>query len=69
MNHLLNIPGPGQYSPLNVSISNVLKSPTWSLGKSKRVEKIFTDFVPGPGNYNVSKGLGYGPKVIKYFVN
>ena len=57
-------PGPGQYSPTVVMGSNRPKSPLWSMGKGQRTNLSPFESVPGPGNYNVSKGLGEGPKVI-----
>ncbi len=58
----LDHPGPGAYSPVN-NTSIRPKSPTWSMGIGKRDNLNPTQSVPGPGNYNVSKGLGNGPKV------
>lgn len=60
------IPGVGAYSPLNMSLSNRPKSPTWSMGKGLRRNVSYTDFVPGPGNYETRSKLGDGPKVINY---
>jgi hypothetical protein len=34
------------------------------MGTSSRISrKGDTEYVPGPGNYNVTKGVGEGPKV------
>jgi hypothetical protein len=39
------------------------KSPTWSMGKSTRGNKSYTENIPGPGNYEYSNTVGNGPKV------
>ncbi len=40
------------------------------MGTSSRIGgKGDAAFVPGPGNYNVSKGVGEGPKVTLTFNN
>jgi hypothetical protein len=57
------VPGPGSYTPNLNTISMRPKSPNWSMGSGQRTVS-FPDLVPGPGNYNTSKGLGNGPKVI-----
>lgn len=59
--YLMNNPGPAQYSP-NHNVSNRPKSPAWSVGNGKRIPFNSNELVPGPGNYNVSKGIGEGPK-------
>ena len=64
--YLEYIPGPGQYSPANKTVSNRPKSPTWSMGTSMRKLINFTEYVPGPGNYEVKPAVGEGPKVKKY---
>jgi hypothetical protein len=63
MKHLEALPGPGMYSPTVQVTSTRPKSPTWSMGKGTRNHYNATESVPGPGNYNVSKGIGEGPKV------
>ncbi len=60
---LAEIPGPGQYSPTSGNISNRPKSPLWSMGTGKRSALHTSGSGPGPGNYNVTKGVGEGPKV------
>lgn len=55
-------PGAGAYNPLNVSSSRP-KSPTWSMGRGMRYNKSITDFVPGPGNYDIKNSIGLAPKV------
>ncbi len=62
---MYDMPGPGQYSP-NDNISKRPKSPYWSMGTGKRSGLYTTDAGPGPGNYNVAKGIGGGPKVIAF---
>jgi len=56
-------PGPGQYG---IDNSNKLvrpKTPAWKIGTGKRPDLNPGDkSTPGVGNYNVSKGLGNGPK-------
>jgi hypothetical protein len=54
-------PGPSQYSP-SYNTSTRPKSPTWSMGKGTRTNMNPMDFVPGTGSYNISKGIGEGPK-------
>ena len=56
-------PGPGQYAS-NKYINNVRKkNPSWKIGTEKRPELNHSDrSIPGVGNYNISKGLGEGPK-------
>lgn len=58
------VPGAGAYTPLNVSMSNRPKSPTWSIGKGMRGNKSLTEYVPGPGNYEFKNSIGGGPMVI-----
>jgi hypothetical protein len=33
------------------------------MGSASRISGKDTEGVPGPGNYNVTKGIGDGPKV------
>ena len=55
-------PGPGQYSSTNPNFYRP-KTPSWKIGTGMRPDLNPVDkSVPGPGNYNVSKGLGNGPK-------
>lgn len=61
---LADMPGPGQYSPTNQISSKRPQSPHWSMGTGKRPGLYTSENMPGPGNYNVTKGLGEGPKVI-----
>jgi hypothetical protein len=63
----LSNPGPGQYSPV-VNVSTRPKSPTWSMGTGTRSQLDPTELVPGPGNYNVRKALGDGPKVYLIYL-
>jgi|LauGreDrversion4_2_1035121.scaffolds.fasta_scaffold222718_2 hypothetical protein len=59
---MYDMPGPGQYSPTD-NISKRPKSPYWSMGTGKRGGLYTSESGPGPGNYNVAKGVGGGPKV------
>ena len=56
-------PGPGQYGPDNC-INNVRpKTPAWKIGTGLRPELNPGDkTTPGVGNYNITKGMGDGPK-------
>ena len=55
-------PGPGQYSTANTNFYRP-KTPSWKIGTGLRPDLNPVDkSVPGPGNYNVSQGLGKGPK-------
>ena len=55
-------PGPGQYSATNTNYYRP-KTPSWKIGTGNRPDLNPADkSVPGPGNYNVSRGLGLGPK-------
>jgi len=38
------------------------------MGTATRIGKNDTENVPGPGNYNVTKGVGEGPKVRLIFI-
>lgn len=52
------IPGPGNYQP---SLNNSkVKTPTWKFGTGPRLQGLnnSTNNIPGPGNYNTTKGLG-----------
>ena len=56
-------PGPGQYRPDTSSRQIRAKTPSWVIGTSKRPPLNPVDkYVPGVGNYNISKGIGNGPK-------
>lgn len=62
-NFLEGNPGPGQYVPDNCTNKVRPKTPSWVIGSSKRPPLNPGDStVPGVGNYNVSQGLGKGPK-------
>jgi hypothetical protein len=52
----LYVPGPGNYQP-NVN-SNKIKGPSWRFGTSNKTDANPYASNPGPGNYNISKGLG-----------
>ena len=57
-----DIPGPANYL-LDNSLNMVRhKDPAWKIGMEKRHENIRDTTLPGVGDYNVSKGLGEGPK-------
>ena len=45
-------PGPGSYSP---SRANLETSPSFRIGKSKRLDSTYKFAYPGPGNYNPEK--------------
>ncbi len=65
-----NTPGPSQYIPTYFVNSIYNKSPNWSLGAGPKKSNREEELSPGAGNYNVSKGSGFGPKVFlkhKYF--
>jgi len=54
-----NNPGPGQYGPDNCTNYVRPKTPSWVIGTGKRGNLNQTDKNnPGPGNYNISKGIG-----------
>ena len=59
----LDNPGPGQYGPDNCTNMVRHKTPAWKIGTGKRPELNPGDkTTPGVGNYNISKGIGGGPK-------
>ena len=59
----LDNPGPGQYGPDNCTNVVRPKTPAWKLGTGKRQDLHQGDkSTPGVGNYNISKGIGGGPK-------
>lgn len=56
-------PGPGQYGPDNCTNQVRPKTPAWKIGTAKRPDLNPGDkLTPGVGNYNISKGIGGGPK-------
>lgn len=56
-------PGPGQYRPDNYTNQIRPKTPAWKIGTGKRPDLNPGDrSVPGVGNYNITKGIGNGPK-------
>ena len=56
-------PGPGQYGTDNCYNQVKTKNPSWKIGTAKRPSLNPGDkSTPGVGNYNVSKGVGGGPK-------
>jgi len=56
-------PGPGQYGPENHTNIVKPKTPAWKIGTGKRPElNPGEKSTPGVGNYNISKGIGGGPK-------
>ena len=63
LNNSASFPGPGQYGPDN-STSNIRpNTPAWKIGTGLRQELNSSDrTIPGVGNYNISNGLGDGPK-------
>jgi len=62
-----NTPGPSQYNPNTFVNSFYSKSPNWSLRAAPMKFNREIENGPGPGKYNVSRGLGLGPKVNKLF--
>ena len=59
----LDNPGPGQYGPDNCTNVVRPKTPAWKIGTGKRQDLHQGDkSTPGVGNYNISKGIGGGPK-------
>ena len=59
----IDFPGPGQYGPDNCINQVKRKNPSWKIGKSQRRElNDYDKNVPGVGNYNITKGIGIGPK-------
>ena len=61
-----NHPGPAQYQPNNFANSYYRKSEGWTLGSAPRKSNIEDELSPGPGIYNIGKGLGGGPKVFLF---
>lgn len=66
-----NLPGPGHYAPSKQSLSNFKHVPKWTMGNKSensslfaRIKKIHGD-TPAPGNYDLIRGIGEGPKVRK----
>ena len=55
------VPGPGAYSP---SQSNLESSPSFRIGKSKRLDSNVKFSNPGPGNYNPEKPLPNLPNTV-----
>lgn len=70
-----SFPGPGNYSPEKTGLSSYKNIPKWSMGKRSASTGMYYEIdkhrskLPAPGNYDVSTGLGEGPKVIYYFLN
>jgi len=67
-----DLPGPGHYKPKNHTLSNIKHVPKWSMGNKNpnyglyaRLEKIHGE-IPAPGNYDLNRSIGEGPKVINY---
>lgn len=68
------VPGPGQYTPEKHFVSNSKNIPKWTLGDKVLgssfhgvLEKIHGS-IPAPGNYDLDRSLGDGPKVNFYFL-
>ena len=58
-----DFPGPGQYGPDNCTNKVRPKTPAWKIGTGLRPELNPGDKnTPGVGNYNITKGIGNGPK-------
>ena len=56
-------PGPGQYGPDKSTNLVRPKTPSWKIGTSERPNLNGNERgVPGVGNYDISKGIGNGPK-------
>jgi hypothetical protein len=55
------VPGPGQY-PLIDTRKTKGKSPSWTMGVSKRSQEFKDKLVPGPGAYEIK------PRVILEFL-
>ena len=56
-------PGPGQYGPDKSTNLVRPKTPSWKIGTSERPNLNGNEKgVPGVGNYDISKGIGNGPK-------
>ena len=59
----INFPGPGQYGPDNCIKRVRPNTPAWKIGTGLRQELNSTDrSIPGVGNYNITNGIGSGPK-------
>jgi hypothetical protein len=59
----LEYPGPGQYGPDKSTNLVRPKTPSWKIGTSLRPDLNGAERgVPGVGNYDITKGLGNGPK-------
>ena len=59
----LEYPGPGQYGPDKSTNLVRPKTPSWKIGTSLRPNLNGAERgVPGVGNYDITKGLGNGPK-------
>ena len=59
----MDYPGPGQYGPDNCTNKVRPKTPAWKIGTGQRPELNPGDkTTPGVGNYNITKGIGGGPK-------
>ena len=71
------LPGPGQYTPEKHALSSHVNLPKWTMGNKNsssgiyaRLEKIHGNN-PAPGNYDLNRSLGEGPKVnylYKYYL-
>lgn len=64
------VPGPGQYTPEKNYVSSTKNIPKWTLGDKVPsssfhgvLEKIHGS-IPAPGNYDLDRSLGDGPKVF-----
>ena len=59
----IDYPGPGQYGPDKYTNNVRPKTPAWKIGTGLRPELNPGDKnIPGVGNYNITKGIGEGPK-------
>ena len=59
----IDFPGPGQYGPDHCTNNVRPKTPAWKIGTGLRPELNPGDkTTPGVGNYNITKGIGEGPK-------
>ncbi len=64
------LPGPGQYSPEKNS-SNKKTIPKWTIGGKTNTSSLFYKLEkehrdnPAPGNYDLNRSIGDGPKVIQ----
>jgi Sperm-tail PG-rich repeat len=68
------IPGPGQYTPERYALSNNKNLPKWTMGNKTassslygRLEKTHGS-TPAPGNYDLNRSLGEGPKVLLFYL-